>query len=153
MKRMKLVILCEVVVALMIVASVLDSCQSPTAGPTTKYEATIQIDTVAADQVESSNTARLYGRMDVEWGLQVNVACADSLAGWFAQSQFNIEDMWIPSFGPICLRTYNTFNFVYVRFAQPDTLIYTLGFVPASSPGPCFPTWRHYRFIWPTGGF
>ena len=134
-------------------AALLGSCQNPTAVTGTNKKATIQVDTVGYKQiVGQSITSTLYLNIVVKWRLVRNISRVDSLADWFAQSHFKIEDMWFPALDPICAIPYNTFNFIYVSLALPDTLIDTLGFKPNSSPSVCFPMWKHYKFIWNRGG-
>lgn len=151
MRATNLAVLLQIAITLAAVSIVLESCGNPSSASSTTEKATIQVDTVAYTQiVESPDSLSLYLNIDVKWGLALDTARADSLANWFSLSQFKIEDMWFPASGPACARPYNTFNFVFVRLEQPDTLIDTLGFMHYSSPpDPCFPTWTRYKFTWP----
>ncbi len=136
-------------VILIAAAALLGSCQSPTAVTGINKKAIIEVDTVEYTQVGGQSvTSNLYLNVEIKWRQSRDISRADSLADWFAQSQFKIEDMWFPASDPICLRPYPTSNFIYVSLAQADTLIYTLGFKTTSSPSVCFPIWKHYKFIW-----
>ncbi len=149
MRKTKLRIACEAAVIMVTSAIQLESCQSPTAGSSAIQKATIQVDTVTYNQFQTqSDSGSLYLNVEVKWGLALSPTRADSLANWFAESQFKIEDMWFPASGPVCYISFNTFNYVFVRLEHPDTLLDTLGFNPASGPNACFPTWTHYKFIW-----
>lgn len=131
---------------LMIFTTVVASCNKPAALPDKKAGATFQVDTAAYSQVKSADSLSLYLDVEAKWGDMVDTSRADSLADWFLQSGFKIEDMWIPATEPICTRPYYTYGYVYVRLERPDTLIDTLGFVNSPPPNPCFPKWIHFRF-------
>ena len=152
MRTISLAVLLKTATVLLAVSAVLESCSSPSAPSSANATATIQIDTVTYTQVESPDSLSLYVDVEVKWGLALDTTRADSLANWFSRSKFKIEDMWFPASGPVCARPYNTYNFVFVRLAQPDSLIDTLGFARSSPPDPCFPTWTHYKFAWPATG-
>lgn len=134
------------VILLLPVGILLESCHSLT-GASGGGNLSFQTDTVSYTQItENAEQPSLYIAAEVKWGLAPDHARADSLAKWFAGSGFSIEDMWFPASGPVCAKSYNTYNFVYVRLAQSDTLIDTLGFAPTSPPDGCFPTWVQYKF-------
>ena len=152
MRTKNLPVLFQIAITLVAMSVELECCSNPSAASGTIGRATIQIDTVAYTQVESPDSLSLYVNIEVKWGLALDTARADSLANWFSRSQFRIEDMWFPASGPVCARPYNTYNFVFLRLQQPDSLIDTLGFVHSSPPDPCFPTWAHYKFTWPASG-
>lgn len=134
------------VILLSPIAILLESCHSPI-GASGAGNLSFQTDTVSYTQITAqAGGPSLYIAAEVKWGLALDHARADSLAKWFAGSGFSIEDMWFPASGPLCARSYNTYNFVYVRLARADTSIDTLGFAPTSPGDGCFPTWVHYKF-------
>ncbi len=152
MRKKNFVVVFAVAVVMITAATLLESCQSPTA-VSNSMKTTIQVDTVSYKQIGGQSvTSSLYLNIEKKWGLAKDTARADSLANWFARSQFKIEDMWFPASLPICLRPFITFNYIFVSLAQPDTLIDTLGFKPWPTPDSCFPAWKHYKFIRTGGG-
>jgi hypothetical protein len=83
---------------------------------------------------------------EVQWGLGLDSTKINSLVNWFAGSNFNITDLWVPATGPVCSMPIETENIVYVKLSQPDSLIDTLGFKQSPPPGYCFPAWTDYKY-------
>lgn len=72
---------------------------------------------------------------------------ADSLANWFAQSQYQITDMWFPEVGTVCSFPIQTENIVTIRLLQPDTSLKSQGYTSTSSVvSYCYRYYRHYIF-------
>ena len=72
---------------------------------------------------------------------------ADSLAEWFAQSQYKITDMWFPNIETLCLFPIQTENIVTIRLQQPDTSLKSEGYSSTSSVvSVCYRYYRHYIF-------
>ena len=77
-----------------------------------------------------------YIKIFVSWNTSVSkldTLKADSLAEWFAQSQYQITDMWFPDVESRCLNPLATENTVTIKLAQPDTSLKSQGFSSTSS--------------------
>ena|SRR5258706_11219005 len=96
-----------------------------------------------------------YFQMFVDWNAPRNwldTLSADSLANWFAHSDFRLTDMWFPNDFPICFVPFETYNFAFIRLQSPDTAVATKGFGRVSVLGSiCFPQWRHYTYVYTPG--
>lgn len=74
---------------------------------------------------------------------------ADSLARWFAGSQYNITDMWFPESPSRCGRPDDTYNYVIIKLAASGSKLLPKGF-KTKYIGPfdfCFDSYRHYTFV------
>ena len=90
-----------------------------------------------------------YIKRFVEWNTSswLDTLKADSLAQWFAQSQYQIIDMWFPNVSTLCLNPINTENIVTLKLLQSDTNLKSQGYSPTSSVvSGCYQYYRHYIF-------
>ena len=125
-----------------------DSCNNPTEGAGPTNTATIQIDTVRASLLSTTfDTLTLYVKIEHVWGLLPNPTRADSLANWFAQSQWRISDMWFPVGDFMCARAVLSLNEVYIRMERPMKLTQPLGYWCVDRIDYCFSEYKHYKFV------
>ena len=90
-----------------------------------------------------------YGKLFVEWNTSGwrDTTNADSLAQGFAQSRYQITDMWFPNVDTRCLNPINTENVVTLKLAAPDTSLRSLGYSPTTTVvSVCYVYYRHYVF-------
>ena len=90
-----------------------------------------------------------YIRLFVEWNKSGwrDTLKADSLALWFADSRYQITDMWFPNVETLCLNPINTENIVTLKLLQPDSTLKSQGYSSTSSVvSGCYSYYRHYIF-------
>ena len=107
----------------------------------------------AATTIIDSNLCLL--KLFVEWNKLStrDPLKADSLAQWFANTQYPITDMWFPNADMRCFNPINTENIVTLKLAQPDSTLKSQGYSSTTSVvSVCFPYYRHYIFTRVKGG-
>ena len=101
----------------------------------------------APQEVDSS---LYYKKMFVSWNVSNSLhdtLKADSLAKWFAESEYKLTDMWFPHVVSRCAYKSITDNIVNIKLSQPDTSLKIQGYSPTSYiASVCYSKYRHYKF-------
>ncbi len=120
---------------------ILPSCKNTPTNPI-QYNLSMEIISYqAAPTIVDSNLCCL--KLFVEWNKLSwrDTLKADSLAQWFAKSQYPITDMWFPNVDTRCLNPINTENIVTLKLARPDSTLKSLGYSSTTSVvSACFPS-------------
>ena len=132
------------------------ACKKPTAPTLTRSPYQVHMKIIPfqdAPAIVDSNSC--YIKMFFNWNSisGPDTAKADSLAQWFAQSSYLIDDIWFPDVDTRCLSPINTQNTVSLRLSSRDTTLRAQGFVPTTTVvNGCYPYYRHYTFTIITSG-
>ena len=85
----------------------------------------------------------------IEWnatGWRDTIKC-DSLAKWFANSKYQITDLWFPNTDSRCESPINTENTVTLKLIAPDSSLRYQGYSKTSTVvSGCYNTYRHYIY-------
>lgn len=135
------------IVLLGILVSSCKKSNEPTS-PTTQVNLRMEIISFQDAQTVGDSTL-CYIQDFVSWNASslLDTIKADSLAQWFAQSPYQITDMWFPNVYTRCMRPIMTENEVTLKLSSQDTNLRSLGYRPtANVVSGCFPYYRHYIF-------
>jgi len=128
---------------------IIPSCKN-TSQPTNPNEVKLSMEIISFQDAPSIVDSNLcYKKLFVEWNKSNwrDTLKADSLAEWFAQSQYQITDMWFPNVSTFCLYPINTENIVTLKLLKPDTNLKSQGYYSTTSVvDPCWSYYRHYIF-------
>lgn len=127
------------------------SCKrsSEPTSPTFRVQLSMEIIPVNSDTATVDSTLD-YSKLFIEWNKPSNLldtTKADSLAQWFAHSDYQITDMWFPNVNTACSIPIQTENVVTLKLAVPDTRLQSIGYSSTTKVvNRCYFYYRHYIF-------
>ena len=141
-----LIISCVVVICLIN----LSSCKKSSEPTSSSGPVTLSMEIISYQDAPTSLDSNLcYIKDFVEWnstGWRDTIRC-DSLAHWFANSKYQITDLWFPNVDSRCANPINTENTVTLKLASSDTSLQSQGFARTSKVvSVCYTEYRHYIF-------
>lgn len=109
----------------------------------------IELEIISSNQVLINWDSTIY-QHNADWKTYLDTTAVDSLANLLKNSEILIEDMWCPNEVTDCLILLKAGSDIIIKLNKPDTLIYSYGFQnnDVGFPIDCFPSWRHYKFIY-----
>jgi len=146
---MKLIGQKNIVIIFVFVTVLFSQCNNGDNPLVNKNEKQLKLEIIYSGEVSINWDSTVY-QHTIDWKVFLDITAYDSLANLLKESEISIEAMWCPNQDTDCLILLRAGSEIIIKLNKPDTLIYSYGFQnnDVGFPIDCFPSWRHYKFIY-----